>query len=249
MKPRAAILLAGRIKGWQLCVKDFENAFSNYDYDIYCSLNCTEEDEDFLEFSKYKNVKKIQATLTDSYVDYSSYYMTKDHPAARSVSMFLHNKLAFDLIEEEYDVYIKARNDFHCSDINLEKNENSRIPIISKEELNKLWTPDTWQYGNHKFLINDQFAASNYENMKKYCYLIDHLKELIDSFPEHGKKFPEEYTNETALAMYVDKLNMKISKFKFNYFLSATRHPDADGETKMWTFLAQMINTHGLNVE
>ena len=62
MKPRAAILLAGRIKGWQLCVKDFENAFSNYDYDIYCSLNCTEEDEDFLEFSKYKNVKKIQAT-------------------------------------------------------------------------------------------------------------------------------------------------------------------------------------------
>jgi hypothetical protein len=85
--------------------------------------------------------------------------------------------------------------------------------------------------------------------MKKYCYLIDHLRELIDSFPEHGKKFPEEFSNETALAMYVDKLNMKISKFKFNYFLSATRHPDADGETKMWTFLAQMINIHGLNVE
>jgi len=99
MKPRAAIFLSGRVHGWQHCIKDFETAFSFYDYDIYCSLNCKEYDPDYLEFSKYKPVKKIQAVLTSEYLDFSKFDMNDDHPRVNAVSMFLHNKLAFNLIE------------------------------------------------------------------------------------------------------------------------------------------------------
>jgi hypothetical protein len=142
MKPKAAIFLSGRVTGWQSCIKDFERAFVNYDYDIYCSLNCKEDDSQVLDFQKHPPVKKVRATLTHEYLDLSKMDMHQHHERYNMVSMFLHNKLAFELIEEEYDLYIRARNDFNTANIEGIKLFNTNIPLFSKDEISsKLWIP------------------------------------------------------------------------------------------------------------
>jgi hypothetical protein len=244
MKPRAAIFLSGRVHGWQHCIKDFETAFSFYDYDIYCSLNCKECDPDYLEFSKYKPVKKIQAVLTSEYLDFSKFDMNDSHSRVNSVSMFLHNKLAFNLIEEEYDIYIRARNDFCSSSIKGVRIANSQIPLFSKEELNTLWIPSCHKYGIYNYQMNDQFAISNYENMKKYC-------SLIDSYNEIKHSFPKDSSPETLLAIHIEREKIRLDEFVFDYFLSNKRHVDFEThvEKEMWGFLINFVNDTGIKIE
>lgn len=243
MKPRAAIVLSGRISGWQHCLADFESAFSFYDYDIYCSLNCKEDDIDLLDFSKYKKVKKINAALSLDYLDLSKFEMNSDHERINMLSMFLHNKFAFNLIEEEYDLYIKARIDFITKN-NEGINFNSHIPLFSKDELNKLWIPSCHKYGTYKFKMNDQFAISNYENLKKYCSLIDSLHIIKKEFPDH-------FSPESVLAIHLDKLNIPIEEFDFDYLLSPKRNMNNANarNNEMWRFVTNLANELGIKVE
>ena len=84
--------------------------------------------------------------------------------------------------------------------------------------------------------------------MKKYCSLIDYLPEIIKEMHEMNKEFPNEFTNETFLAMHVEKQELIIKKFRFYYFLSASRHEDSDSQTGLWTMVAQLANM-GLKIE
>ena len=86
----AAIFLSGRIKGWEQCIQHFELIFKNYNYDIYCSLNCNEEDSDYLEFSKHPKVKNIICSITEKEIDLSL-YKNKMETYPHMISMFYHN--------------------------------------------------------------------------------------------------------------------------------------------------------------
>ena len=243
MKPKAAIILSGRVSGWLQCLRDFEAAFSLYDYDIYCSLNCKEDDQDFLQFSQYKHVKKIQAVLSKEIIDYSKFHLTEDHHRANMLSMFLHNKLAFELIDQEYDIYIRARIDFLSASVRNVHIQNTIIPMFSKDELNKLWIPHCHKYGVYKFQMNDQFALSNYENMKKYCSAIDHLE-------RYKKLSTLPFCPETMLAFHVAEQNLELDEFAFEYFLSARRHrvTSIDRDNDIWRFVHEISKNMGIQV-
>jgi len=88
--------------------------------------------------------------------------------------------LAFDLIDQQYDLVIKFRGDGSVDrGVDLRRYDFSKTPLLQ---------PSNGQSGYSDYKINDQFAIGTPEAMKFYCDLGKEYKELVPaSDPEWNK--------------------------------------------------------------
>lgn len=129
----------------------------------------------------------------------------------RRIGLWQSLQMAFNLIEEDYDVIVRYRLD-GCLEENLD---------LSKLDLknNELLFPATNRHGFDDFKICDLFAVGTYTGMKFYCDFADYFRDLVpiaDPFWEyngHGT-----WSSEHVLSLYMKKFNKQqvIGDFRFN---------------------------------
>jgi hypothetical protein len=79
--------------------------------------------------------------------------------------------LAFDLIQDDYDLVIKFRGDGSVDrEVDLKKYDFEKTPIL---------LPNNGKCGFADFKVNDQFAIGTQEMMKFYCSLGKEYKNLV----------------------------------------------------------------------
>lgn len=98
------------------------------------------------------------------------------HPLKNVVLMYSSIKSCFDLIEEDYDYYIRCRLDL------LFEKKVDLLQILTYLSFNPnidiLISPKRNQFGDN--LIDDQLAIGNKKSMVPYFNLIDNLSNLIN---------------------------------------------------------------------
>lgn len=215
---KIAVLLTGRLYSKQInkdnigIKNDIYNKSINSikllgdDITIFCSLNKSIEINEYTDkFCKDFNITSQQINIEDTQ-EPSELYKYRKAPASNyhSVySMFYHNKRSFELLEQyknkyniDFDIIIKFRGDL---------NSNSLISLNHKLDNLTVYIPSGFDYGG----INDQIAVGNFETMKIYCSCID----KISNYCRNKIIFHP----ETILKYHLDKNNVKIVRFKYNY--------------------------------
>jgi hypothetical protein len=161
--------------------------------EIFCSLN------DFHELaptsSTYeKYVLPEHWKFVDNNIKWNNY---------NTCSMYYHNMMAFNKLSHlKPDIVIKFRSDVI---------PNSEFPDIIPEK-NTIYHPKKHIFNG----INDQIALGDYESMKIYCDLYNHLENYVVN--DHCAFHPE-----TLLHFHLKKQNISIKTFDFDYELSRNR--------------------------
>ena len=118
-------------------------------------------------------------------------------------SMFYHNMMAFERASAlQPDIIIKFRSDIRPA---------SEFPYFE-------CAPNTIYHPNCNIWsgINDQVAVGDYESMRKYCDLYNHLEDYVKEL-----KIP--FHPETLLLFHLQKSGLTIKTFEFNYELDGNR--------------------------
>ncbi|ABT15468.1 hypothetical protein FR483_N183L [Paramecium bursaria Chlorella virus FR483] len=149
MKPKLAVLFAGRASCYEHSHSWFQALTKKYDVDFYCSIN-SELTEYYKKFVKLFQVKKYNFEKTD---------------LNNRLSMFYNIKKAFELIPAgEYDAVMYAR-----TDIMLEQ----EFTLIIPSDDNTVFIPDGEDYEG----INDRFAFGTQNAMYKFTRVYENLDE------------------------------------------------------------------------
>lgn len=118
-------------------------------------------------------------------------------------SMYYHNMKAFQRAEKlKPDIVIKFRSDVIPS---------MEFPDIIPEP-NTVYHPSCNIYSG----INDQVALGDFESMRKYCDLYNHLEEYVRSKQCN-------FHPETLLLHHLRTVGLNIKTFNFNYSLDPKR--------------------------
>jgi hypothetical protein len=203
-----AIYLSGRVNGYTDNIIQLKHFFKNKS--IFISFNTNEKNEfmkTFYECNLICSNSLFSKDIVDFYLQYNRYPEVNIY---NCLSMFYHNKLAFELIEREiekknkhYSVVIKYRGDIQS---------NSDFPLLLTVEKNTIYIPEgcDWRDG-----INDQIAYGDYISMKKYSHVFDNIKDYCQ---EGIILHPE-----TLLKHHLKVNHLKIKRFKFDYSLNEKR--------------------------
>lgn len=197
-KMRIAVLFAGRVRSFEHCIESQKKfIFKDHDVDIYLAHNAKNVDDN-LEF--FKNVKSVHVNL-EPYLKYIAPdgYDINGH---NCVIMFKCISEAFQMITGNYDAVIYMRADEIIS---------SSIDFGFLQE-NTVFIPE----GNDYYGINDQFAAGNYESMKKYCSLFENLTDYLDN---KGAIFHP----ESLVKFHLEQQKLNIVRFPLSYTLHGSR--------------------------
>lgn len=129
----------------------------------------------------------------------------------RRIGMWQSLKMAYDLIDQEYDAVIRFRVDgrFH-EDLDL-----SKIDLKN----NELIYQDYGRAGFDNYRISDVFTIGTQSGMKFYCKMADHLKELIPiSDPNWQYRYNGPWSSEHLLGIYLQQHNKQqvFGDFKFH---------------------------------
>jgi hypothetical protein len=213
---KIAIFFSGRVKSYEDKYDLMEFIKSN-NIDGFCALNDTKIDENFCKlfniksyyFAPYKdqlekdfseeNLKKLEKNR-----------IHKETNFFNVLSMLFHHKKNMELIKEYeknngfvYDIIIYVRADI----INHDK-----FPTLQKPDKNIIFIPkgNDWRGG-----INDQFAYGDHFAMEIYCNLYDNICKYIDDGVI--------YHPETIVRYNLNKNNVTINRFDFNYSIDAKR--------------------------
>jgi len=192
MKMKVALFFGGTVRKFD--ADRFNDNIATEGMITIASLN--EIDKRIRGFKQYVDQYHIPHTWT--FVDTSIDWLNKN-----SVSMFYHNKRAFDHIESmgiPFDVIVKFRSDI---------NTTSKFPYpTSIPEDNTIYVPEEYHYSG----INDQIAYGNYESMRIYCSVYDNIYKYCttDDVTFHP---------ETLLKYHLDSNNITVKTFPFSYFL------------------------------
>lgn len=118
-------------------------------------------------------------------------------------SMYYHNQIAFRRASAlKPDIVIKFRSDIIPS---------MEFPHFTPEK-NTIYHPSSNSYSG----INDQVAVGDFDSMKKYCDLYDHLEHYVNSKQCN-------FHPETLLLHHLRSSDLKIDKFHFDYTLDPHR--------------------------
>jgi len=129
--------------------------------------------------------KDMQAKIYEKYCT--------DRQPQRLVSMFYSMEKAFNLIDDNYDLYIRTRGDI--------KIEESLDPENIKKVLADKSTLGVPNFG-HYFGLNDQFAYGSRKAMEAYCKVYSHLPSLVEQ---------TEFLPEKLLAKQISNFGIKAS--------------------------------------
>jgi hypothetical protein len=105
-------------------------------------------------------------------------------------AMHYNRRRAFDMIQDKPNRVISTRFDMYITD-NLQN--------CSACDDNTIYVPEGEDHGG----LNDRFAYGNYESMKIYCHLYDHIDTL-----SHPELHPE-----TILKEYIDIKGLNVVRF------------------------------------
>lgn len=203
---RAAVLIGGRILTFDKVVETWNsNLFavnSNVTFDLFISVNsrvaCEVVDVDAI-ISKAKLVLNPNVSIKYIVQDYAH---TDERIAFNIMSMYWHNKKAFEMISSDtaaYDYVIKWR-----ADIVLQSSLILPTPIQLSSNTNTIYIPNGKDWGG----LNDQIAAGSYAAMKEYCALIDHIDVLWPV--RHPERLLKKYlTSVVTPAPIIERLRFK----------------------------------------
>jgi hypothetical protein len=128
--------------------------------------------------------------------------------------MYLNIHNCFNLIEEKYDIYIRARYDLIFQDRLFI--ENYITKIISKEVDLMVPQKSTISLENNPQEYNDQFAIGNYEGMFYYSNLINSLLSLInENITVKSEKILYEYLNSSNFKILKEFINLTLIRKSF----------------------------------
>lgn len=123
-----------------------------------------------------------------------------------TLSMFFHNYNAFNhLIATcgNFDTIIKFRSDVDF---------NVKFPLQTTLNDNTIYVPKIHHYCG----INDQIAYGNQQSMQIYCDVYNNIEKYIN-------ELKVKFHPETLLKYHLDKNNIKVETFDFNYNLIPDR--------------------------
>lgn len=193
MEPKRCMLFSGTFRCYH---KDLIDRYVMQDkkIDLVCSLN------------------KFDGTIPP----FLTYYHTYELPDSwdfvgrgdkwnnyNTCSMYYHNMIAFKRADYfKPDIVIKFRSDII---------PRSEFPHFIPEK-NTIYHPSSNSYSG----INDQVAVGDYESMKKYCDLYNHLEHYVKS----GQC---RFHPETLLLHHLRTQGLNIQTFHFEYTLDPHR--------------------------
>lgn len=222
-----AVYFSGRVFNSDF-FKTIESLTYNDIYTIkfFASINENKEDIDscsdlFLkEIDAIVNYEKLDINISEPYL------MFRKRPESNiynTISMFYHNKKAFELIEKYqtdnniiFNFIVKYRGDIITDDNIISVINKTIIDNKYIIELNKLYLPSYSMAvaGNY----NDQFCFGDYKSMKYYA-------ECVDKIYEYLSKDKVIINPEIILTHHIKKnKDMSLCFFDFNYTLSPSRH-------------------------
>jgi hypothetical protein len=205
---KLAILFSGRIKNFKHFYNNLKNHLvSIHEVDYFVSYTKDTTEEVLGEFIKCYEPKRIVRSdenyfNCDEFPNPTDRYTGSRH---NMMCMFLNRYSVYKLFEEyqsenniEYDIILSCRTDFHFR----EKIEYDTLDSFIKNDF--ICIPS----GQDHCGINDRFAFGNNNAMKLYMNCYTNLYELFkEKVPVHP---------ETALYMYLLKMNAKIYRFHYN---------------------------------
>lgn len=220
---KVAILLVGRIYGYEMNIDLLKRMQEEHKVTFFCSLNSTLYHEHMQQFRAEFDITDecflLQETPQDEYIK-----VTKPELGltlnSNAYSQFYHMNHAWELLDQyckkhetHFDIICKFRADLIAKEpFKFEKIEPNYIYIPSAEQ----WLPvvSAWyDYG-----VNDQIAYGPPEVMKKYCMILNHLSELLDTM-DKLKHIPE-----CVLKYYLNKEGVSIDIVQFLYDLNPKRY-------------------------
>jgi len=221
---RVAILLPGRIYGWQYCKESLKRLQNKYSATFFVSLNLEGPDESTRGFCEFFYVMPEQIVFipTETPEKYIKYY--SDGRKSNLYSQWFHVKSAMELLKKYsikhsilFDCVIKYRSDI-LSDFVL--------MIENHLEPNRLYCPIDPSYQT-----NDQIAYGDFQTMLLYSNLVD----FFEYFYHNNMFMYGEYKHlikpaEIFLFDYICILaqitqpKIDIIYFNYNYMLHPKRH-------------------------
>ena len=209
---RVAILLAGRIKGWEYTKDSLKSLQDKYNALFFVSLNAEAPDESTNAFCQYFNVSPEQIVYIPTQTPEKYRQFHPDGKEHNFYSQWFHVRSAFDLCKSYclqkntmFDVVIKYRSEIkpeHVLEIGT---------IIPK----RFYCPV-----HPAYQTNDQMAYGNFQTMEAYSRLVNFYeffyenKKLLYSggLPRPTECVLFDYLNILA---YYDKIDVIYIDFKF----------------------------------
>jgi hypothetical protein len=213
------VILSGRIKSWKDSYHCFINSLSNFDYDVFCSLNTDFDDIDAFEFSKMPFVKEV-ACLQTPYPEVLNLVNQNVIVAHRKniYSANFHRYSAF-LNSMKYKKY--KRYVFYRADI-LSENFLPKFELQEKT----LYCPKKFRFGmrdseeikllEDEEILNDQIMICDYAVAS---VIVDTLVNIFDLYTRNIPFHPE-----TLLMNQCTDYGINFDYFDFDYELNPNRH-------------------------
>lgn len=218
---RVAILLAGRIKGWEYCKESLKRLQDKYNAVFFVSLNAEGPDESTIAFCNYFNVTPGQIIYIPTQTPEKYRQFHDDGHEHNFYSQWFHIKNAFDLCIRYclrhsfiFDIVIKYR-----ADIDTELTLSIPNPVIPK----RFYCPAHLAYQT-----DDQIAFGDFETMEKYSQLVNFYEYFYkNGMLMYGEKKnlpkPAEIILWDYLCMLAQKTDINIIYFEFKWKLHPLR--------------------------
>lgn len=214
MRKKIALCLSGDPRSSMFCFPYIYESILQYDQNIFDIDVYIHSWKGFRALSLY-NPKKYLIDNLDTDTFYWNHFnqLSTDFnfhhhsPFKNSLLMFYGLKKVWEMVEDEYDYYIRCRFDI------LFKNEFSLPHLVNELEESKcdIITPTNYPSKNYKEKINDQFAIGKFKGMNLYFNIWDNLFNLV--------KNNQVTVPEDLLKIYFDNHNIKIQQKHFMIFL------------------------------
>jgi len=211
-----AILIVGRVKGYTHVKDKLKKLQKKYHAKMFCSLNKRTKSDYIQNFCNMYNINDEDLNLEAvSPPEYLTKYNVPVHLLAdRVYSCCYHKEKCFELMEKfqekhgmKFDCVLYYRADV---------DEFEEFKFDPLEEDTVFIPAEKYPHIRDTHGINDQIAYGNYEAMKKYCGIINSLKDICD---EEGIL----YHPELLVKKYIDRMNLKVKRIPYDYMLHPSR--------------------------
>jgi len=201
---KIALCLSGEPRNSMVCFPYIMESFFydniNYQTDIYIHTF-----KGFRALGLYRS-KKHSIEITNEFEIYKQFCREnkfnftelRQTPFYNTVLMYYGIHRCFNLIEGDYDYYIRCRPDL------MFETRLDLDYIINHLKSNKkdIWVPHSYDIPNWETLANDQLAIGTYKAMKIYSETIIHLPELINQ--------TKTFYPEVLLKKHLDNNNLQL---------------------------------------
>jgi hypothetical protein len=208
---KIAILLSGRIAGYENVENNLQNIVKKYQPVFFVSLNKKIKSPYIDTFCKKYNIDDdrlyLEKVNTPQYI-----YTLKGHPLTYiegTYSMFYNNYCAFKLLET---YQTKHKMQFDCILLYRAEMDSSELIQLNIPEKNTIYIPEGDDYDG----LNGIIAYGDYNSMKNYCNLVNSIEIMC-------KEQNVLYIPEVLVQKNIEFAKLNVQRFKYKYILHASR--------------------------